>query len=81
MGKPQPEMYKMALERLGTTPATSLVVGDRLETDILGAQNAGCLSALVLSGVTSTEAARKWQPAPDIVSGNLTSLLDELTLE
>jgi 4-nitrophenyl phosphatase len=80
MGKPQPEMYKMALERLGTTSATTLVVGDRLETDILGAQNAGCLSALVLSGVTSMETARKWQPPPDIISGNLTSLLDELTL-
>jgi len=81
MGKPQPEMYKMALERLGTSPEETLVVGDRLETDILGARYAGCMSALVLTGVTSLEAARKWQPPPDVISMDLTSLLGDLDFE
>lgn len=78
MGKPQPEMYNLALERLDTKPEETLVVGDRLETDILGAQNAGCPNALVLSGVTTLEATTLWQPPPDIISNDLTSLLNRL---
>jgi 4-nitrophenyl phosphatase len=78
MGKPRPRMYNLALTRLGTLPGETLVVGDRLETDILGAQNAGCPNALVLSGVTALETANRWQPPPDIISKDLTSLLDQL---
>ncbi len=38
VGKPNPEMYRVALARLGTQPAETLVVGDRIETDITGGQ-------------------------------------------
>jgi 4-nitrophenyl phosphatase len=78
MGKPQPEMYYLALERLELLPEETLVVGDRLETDIVGAQEAGCPAALVLSGVTSFEAAQKWTPPPDIISADLSSVLEIL---
>jgi 4-nitrophenyl phosphatase len=79
VGKPQPEMYRFALERLGLTPQETLVVGDRAETDILGAQKIGCRTALVLSGVTSPQAAQDWKPAPDWIGPDLTSLLLDLT--
>jgi 4-nitrophenyl phosphatase len=78
IGKPQPEMYLAALERLGTAPETTLVVGDRLETDILGAQNAGCPCALVLTGVTTFQEAQRWNPHPDIIVEDLTTLVDLL---
>jgi 4-nitrophenyl phosphatase len=78
IGKPAPEMYKVAMERLGTTPEQTLVVGDRLETDIVGAQKLGCRTALVLSGVTSEEAARAWTPAPDWIGSDLTALVNRL---
>ena len=80
MGKPQTAMFKLALERLGTSPQETLVVGDRLETDIAGAQNAGCPCGLVLSGVTTFEAGLIWQPAPDIIADDLTALLDSLAV-
>jgi 4-nitrophenyl phosphatase len=73
-GKPAPEMYRMALERLGTPPEHTLVVGDRLETDIAGAQVLGCPTALVLSGVASRQEAEAWQPAPDLIVEDLTEL-------
>jgi 4-nitrophenyl phosphatase len=78
MGKPSPEMYLLALERLKTTASQTLVVGDRLETDILGAQSLGCRTALVLSGVSSEEDVSHWTPAPDFVARDLTRLLEVL---
>ena len=76
MGKPSPEMYLAALERLGTSPQETLVVGDRLETDIAGAQATGCPTALVLSGVTSLVAAQAWSPPANLILPDLTSLVD-----
>ena len=75
MGKPQPAMYEVALHTLGTTPEETLMVGDRLETDIAGAQNLGCQSALVLSGVTDAEMAQAWHPAPEIIAADLSEVL------
>lgn len=75
VGKPAPEMYRVALDRLGTLPEETLVVGDRIETDILGAQALGCATGLVLSGVTSEAKAREWRPAPDLIAADLTTLL------
>jgi len=78
IGKPAPEMYQIAMERMGTLPAETLVVGDRLETDILGGQALGCKTALVLSGVTSNHAAHQWKPKPDLIVRDLAALLDLL---
>ena len=75
IGKPEPYMYNFAMQRLGTVPAETLAVGDRLETDILGAQRAGCPSALVLSGVSTLAQAQAWQPQPELILPNLADLL------
>jgi len=77
IGKPFPVMYRIALERLETPDNQTLVVGDRLETDIAGGQSIGCPTGLVLSGVTDKEQANRWNPPPDIIAKNLTALLDE----
>jgi 4-nitrophenyl phosphatase len=75
LGKPSPAMYQLALERLGTAPSDTLVVGDRLETDIAGAQAIGCRTALVLSGVSREADAMAWRPQPDIIAKDLASLV------
>jgi 4-nitrophenyl phosphatase len=75
VGKPAPEMYRVALERLQVEPEQALVVGDRLETDIAGAQKLGCRTALVLSGVTSKMEALSWSPPPDWIEADLTELM------
>jgi len=64
IGKPSPTLYQMALKRLGAVEEQTLVLGDRMETDILGAVVLGLKSALVLSGVTTREqlAASDYQP-------------------
>ncbi|MCU1594121.1 MAG: HAD-superfamily hydrolase, subfamily, partial [Frankiales bacterium] len=53
VGKPEPELHRASVERVGAT--RPLVVGDRLDTDVLGAVRAGCDSLLVLTGVTDVE--------------------------
>lgn len=75
IGKPEPYLYQFAMERLGVAPAETLAVGDRLETDILGGQRAGCPTMLVLSGVTTVEQAACWTPQPDLILPNLADLL------
>lgn len=55
IGKPQPAMAKLALERTGFAPAQALMVGDRLYTDIASGVNAGIDTAFVLSGEGTRE--------------------------
>jgi 4-nitrophenyl phosphatase len=78
VGKPHPQMYEVVLSRLGVQPENALVVGDRLETDIAGGIAAGCLTGLVLSGVSTESAARNSPYTPDLIAQDLTALIDEL---
>jgi len=74
-GKPFPFMMELSLEQLGTKKEETLVVGDRLETDIAAGQAVGCPCALVLSGVSTREQAEAWMPKIDIVTNDLASLI------
>jgi len=74
-GKPAPYLFELARTRLGTTKEQTLVVGDRLETDIAGGQAAGMPTALVLSGVSTRAQARKWKPKVEMVVKDLAALL------
>ena len=56
VGKPSPIMAAVALARLGLSPERCLMVGDRLETDVLFGLRAGMAAALTLTGATSATA-------------------------
>jgi 4-nitrophenyl phosphatase len=77
-GKPLPAMYEIALERMVLAAHEVLVVGDRAETDIVGAQALGCPCALVLSGVTTPAQAAALQPQPDWMEADLTAVIERL---
>jgi 4-nitrophenyl phosphatase len=64
IGKPEPTMYQIAMKRLNADPSTIAAIGDRLDTDILGAVRAGIPSLLVLSGVTQEADLRGSQIKP-----------------
>lgn len=74
VGKPNPGIFHMALEVLATPPEKTLVIGDRLDTDILGGQSVGCKTALVLSGVSTLSELDLWSPKPDLVAENMSLL-------
>jgi HAD superfamily hydrolase (TIGR01450 family) len=74
VGKPEPALFETALDRLG--PGRALVVGDRLDADLAGAEAAGLDAAIVLTGVTTleqAEAAR--EPAPVAIAATLGDLV------
>ncbi len=64
VGKPHHWMMDIALARLGGQPERIILIGDRLETDIMGGCRAGIKTALVLTGVSKREdlARSEWQP-------------------
>lgn len=53
VGKPHAPLYQLCAQRLGREPSQVLAVGDRLDTDVAGAVEAGMDSVLVLTGVDS----------------------------
>jgi glycerol-1-phosphatase len=76
VGKPQPELFRTALDRLGE--GRTLVVGDRLDADIAAAAELGLDSALVLTGATTAdEAERAAEPRPRFVAASLATLVLE----
>ena len=73
-GKPNPYLFDLALQRLKSSPEKTLVIGDRLETDILGGHRAGCKTVLVLSGVSQEKDLLSWEPKPDLIIENIMDL-------
>jgi glycerol 3-phosphatase-2 len=74
VGKPDPLLFETALDRLG--PGRSLMIGDRLDSDLGGAAAAGLDAAIVLTGVSSAEqAANARDPAPVAVAATLYDLV------
>jgi len=67
IGKPGTALIEQALARLGARAATTGMLGDRLETDILAGQRAGLVTVLVLSGVTDAETLAGSDIQPDLV--------------
>ena len=74
IGKPEPYLYLQAIAHLQTEPKHSLAVGDRLETDILGGQRAGMITALILTGVTQRLELDSSPIQPDYVFEDLPQL-------
>ena len=78
IGKPEPLMYQQALALLGVEPTETMAIGDRLETDILGAVRAGIRSLMVLTGVSSEEDLKTSDYRPDWVMKDIQELTEAL---
>ena len=75
VGKPSTIILDVALERLGVTAADCVIVGDRLETDIVMGKDNGLATALVLTGVTRAGDPRIAEIRPDAVLPSVRELM------
>lgn len=78
LGKPEPGLFGVGVERLGVPRETVAMVGDRLDTDVDGGRRAGLRTILVLSGVTTAGEAAAWQSPPDAIVADLLHVRDLL---
>jgi len=78
IGKPETPMFEIALRHLKSDVAHTAMLGDRLETDILGGQRAGLKTILVLSGITSAEMLTQSDIQPNWVFSGIDQLVDAL---
>jgi arabinose operon protein AraL len=75
VGKPSPIILAVALDRLGVTAGDCVIVGDRIETDVVMGQRHGLTTVLVLSGVTRPGDPRIAEFAPDAVLASIRDLI------
>jgi glycerol-1-phosphatase len=73
-GKPEHHLFDQARALLGGAERVAMV-GDRISSDIVGGQQAGLATILVLSGASSREQAAAADPEPDLVLDDLAALL------
>lgn len=76
VGKPSPIILEVALAALGVPAADAVIVGDRIETDIVMGRRLGLGTVLVLSGVTRADDPRIAAVAPDHVVGSVRDLVE-----
>jgi len=74
VGKPSPVMMRTARKELGISTADTTVVGDTMETDILGGVQMGYRTVLVLSGGTKRDDLARYAYRPDIVVDSIADL-------
>jgi 4-nitrophenyl phosphatase len=74
IGKPERAMFETALHRMGTSPDRTLMIGDRLGTDIVGGNNADLKTVLVMTGVTTPELLSESSIKPTAVFDGLNHL-------
>jgi phosphoglycolate/pyridoxal phosphate phosphatase family enzyme len=75
VGKPSPIILEVALATLGVSARDCVIVGDRLETDIVMGKRLGLATVLVLSGITRADDPRIAEVAPDAVLPSLRELI------
>ena len=78
IGKPKPTMAYLAMEKCGFAPEETVLMGDRLYTDIACGVNAGISTKFVLSGEGTLEDLEKSEVKPQFVYENIRKIYEDL---
>jgi NagD protein len=81
LGKPNPFTMKYALKKLGAPKEDCIIIGDRMDTDIIAGIESGIDTALVLSGVTTQNSLKKFAYHPDYIFEGLLDFVNFCTKE
>jgi len=77
VGKPNPMMFRSALNKIGAHSKKTGMIGDRMDTDIIAGMEAGLHTVLVLSGISDEAEIRRYPFRPDEILGSVAELLPE----
>ncbi|GEL22731.1 acid sugar phosphatase [Pseudonocardia sulfidoxydans NBRC 16205] len=78
VGKPNPLMMRAALNRLGAHSETTVMIGDRMDTDVVAGLEAGMQTVLVLTGITQAGDVERFPYRPGRVVDSIADLVHEV---
>ncbi len=78
IGKPQPEMVKLAIEKAGLKTEDAVIIGDRLYTDIACGVNAGISTIFVLSGEGTMDDVENSDTKPEFIMSGISEVLSAI---
>jgi NagD protein len=78
VGKPNPLMMREALRAIDAHSETTVMIGDRMDTDVVAGIEAGLETILVLSGITTREEAGRFPYLPSRIVDSVAGLVDEV---
>jgi NagD protein len=76
VGKPNPVMFRTALNRVGGHSETTAMIGDRMDTDVIAGVEAGLNTFLVLSGITQRSEVEDFPFRPNKVVDSIKDLIE-----
>jgi 4-nitrophenyl phosphatase len=76
VGKPERMLFEMAVKKMDSHPGQTAILGDRLDTDILGGQRAGLKTILLTTGVDNKQTILEKEINPDAVFNGLEELTE-----
>ena len=76
VGKPNPMMFRSAMNKIGAHSHNTGMIGDRMDTDIVAGMEAGLHTVLVMTGIADQAEIEKFPFRPDEVLGSVAELLD-----
>jgi NagD protein len=78
VGKPNPLMMREALRTIDAHSESTVMIGDRMDTDIVAGIEAGLQTVLVLSGITTREEAERFPFLPSRIVDSVADLVDDV---
>ncbi len=75
VGKPNPMMFRSALNRIGAHSESTAMIGDRMDTDIVAGIEAGLHTILVLTGISDQAEIERYPFRPDEIIGSVADLV------
>ena len=81
VGKPNPMMFRSAMNKIGAHSENTAMIGDRMDTDIIAGIEAGLHTVLVLTGISDQAEIERYPFRPDEILRGVFELVDEAPAE
>ena len=78
VGKPNPMMFRSAMNKIGAHSETTAMIGDRMDTDIVAGIEAGLHTILVLTGITQREDIAAYPFRPNQILNSVADLKNQI---